>query len=189
VKDGANGVLPFISQIVSSVAWPITVLVCAIILRRYLLALIPLIRKVKYSDVEISFGKEVAELAKSAEMSALPNQSADDGSDQWEDLIKVAGVRPRTAIRQAFMRVVDSITDCARKKKVEIADGAYGMPMVIGAVLLGSGAISTAQYDLLSKLRELLEEAENAPPDSISTESAAEFINLAWGLASSVDQQ
>jgi hypothetical protein len=104
-------------------------------------------------------------------------------------LILVSGIfaqRPRTAIRLAFRRVEESITQIARKKNIDIADGAQGMPMVIGAILLNQGAICAAQYDLLSKLRILANEAEYAEPDSITRESAAEFIGLAVRVAASV---
>jgi hypothetical protein len=45
--------------------------------------------------------------------------------------------------------VEESITQIARKKNIDIADGAQGMPMVIGAILPNQGAICAAQYDLL----------------------------------------
>jgi len=187
VKDGATGILPFIAQVISSVAWPLTVLVCVIILKRHLLALIPFVRTVKYSDVEIRFGKEVAELAKSTEVSVLSNQPSHEELDRWGDLTKLASIRPRTAIRQAFERIENAMRECARKGNIEIADGAYGMPMAVGALLLHLGAISIAQFDMLTKLRILLNEAEHAPPDSVSTGSAADFVSLAWLLAASID--
>ena len=64
VVETGSSTLTFVSRVISSTAWPITVLICALILRKHLLALIPLVRTVKYSDVEIQFGKEVAELVK-----------------------------------------------------------------------------------------------------------------------------
>ena len=184
MKDGASGVLAFVAQVISSLAWPATVIICVLLLRRYLLDLIPLLRTVKYSDVEIRFGKEVAELAKTADTSALPAQFPE--SNRWEDLMAMADVRPRTAIRLAFRRVEDSITQLARDKNIPIADGAQGMPMVVGAILLNQGAISSAQYDLFSRLRLLLDESERAAPDSITNESAIEYISLALRLAASV---
>ena len=45
-----------------------------------------------------------------------------------------------------------------------------GMPMVIG--LFNKGVVSTGQYDLPSRLRQLVNEAELAPPDGITAGSA-----------------
>jgi hypothetical protein len=186
MKDSGTGVLAFIAQVIGSVAWPVTVLTCVILLRRQLVALIPLVRTVKYSDVEIRFGKEVAELAKTADASSVPAQPSQAERERWEDLITLAQVRPRTAIRMAFRRVEETITEAARTRNIEIADGALGMPMVIGAILLNNGAISTGQYDLLSRLRLLVNEAELAPPDGITADSASDFVGLAMRLAGSV---
>jgi hypothetical protein len=160
------------------------VILCVLLLRRYLLDLIPLLRTVKYSDVEIRFGKEVAELAKTADTSALPAQFPEP--NRWEDLMAMAEDRPRTAIRLAFRRIEDAMVQLARDKSIPIADSVHGWPLVIAAILLNQGAISTAQYDLLSKLRLLLSEAERAAPDTITTESAAEYITLALRLAASL---
>jgi hypothetical protein len=184
MKDGASGILGFVAQVISSLAWPVTVILCVLLLRRYLLDLIPLLRTVKYSDVEIRFGKEVAELAKTADTSALPAQVSE--ANRWEDLIVMADVRPRTAIRLAFERVADAIIEVAQNNNIPIAQGAMGMPMVIGAILLNQGAISSAQYDLLSRLRILCDQAERAAPETITSESAVEYINLALRLAASV---
>jgi hypothetical protein len=184
MKDSAAGILDFIAQMVKSLAWPVTLLTCVLLLRKHLAKLIPLLRMVKYSDVEIRFGQEVAELAKSVDAAAVPALAPN--GDKWEELMRMAEVRPRTAIRMAFRRVEDAIIDAARGRKIEIADGAQGMPMVIGAILLNNGAIATAQYDLLSRLRRLANHAELAPPDGITVESASEFVGLAMRLAGSV---
>jgi hypothetical protein len=183
MKTDPSSVLGFISQIVSSLAWPITLLACVLLLKRHLLALIPLVRTVKYSDVEIHFGQEVAELKKTA---VIANLSPGPKQNQWESLIRLADVRPRTAIRSAWGHIETSIRELARKKNTEITDAAEGMPMVIGALLLNQAAITTDQYVLMQKLRVLLHEAERAEPDSITPGSAAEYVALALRLAASI---
>ena len=186
MKNSGIGVLGFVAQVIGSVVWPVAVLTCVILLRKHLRALIPLVRTVKYSDVEIRFGQEVAELAKTLNASSVPAPPSPAEEYKWEELLRMAQVRPRTAIRMAFRRVEDSISEAARARNIEIADGALGMPMVIGAILLNNGVISGDEYELLSRLRTLLNEAEQAPPVAITSEAAAYFINLAMRLASAV---
>jgi hypothetical protein len=186
MKDIANPTFAFIAQLVSSLAWPIALLACVLLLRHHLKSLLPLIRSVKYSDVEIKFGKDVADLAKTAQSTSLPEKPSESLTREWSDITGIASVRPRTAIRSAFRKLEDLMFETARAKNVEIADGAFGMPMVIGALLLKGGIIDTEQYDLLFRLRGLLNEAEQAPPDSISIESALQFVNLAQRLATAV---
>jgi hypothetical protein len=183
MRTDPTTILGFVSQIVSSLAWPVTLLTCVLLLKRHLLALIPLVRTVKYSDVEIRFGQEVAELKKTAD---IANMAAGPKQDQWESLIRLADVKPRTAIRSAWGHIETSIRELAKKKNTDITDAAEMMPMVIGALLLNQGAITTDQYVLMQKLRVLLHEAERAEPDSITSASAAEYVTLALRLAASI---
>jgi hypothetical protein len=189
MKPEANSVLGFISQIISSLAWPITLLTCVLLLKRHLLALIPLVRTVKYSDVEIRFGQEVAELNRTTDIADLPPQQGNPKQNQWESLSRLAEVRPRTAIRSAWGQVESSIRELAKKKNTEITDAAEGMPMVIGAILLNQGVLTSQQYELMQKLRMLYHEAERAEPDTITTDSAAEYVGLALRLAASIDEK
>jgi hypothetical protein len=189
MKVETTSLLGFVSQIISSLAWPVTVLTCILLLRRHLLALIPLVRTVKYSDVEIRFGQELAELSKSADIADLSSGEGSEKQNQWESLIRLADVRPRTAIRVAWGQIESSIRELAKKRKTEITDAADGMPMVIGAILLNQGAISGDQYVLMQKLRMLLHEAERAEPDSITNESATEYVALALRLAASIAEK
>jgi hypothetical protein len=183
MRTNPTSILGFVSQIVSSLAWPVTLLTCVLLLKRHLLALIPLVRTVKYSDVEIHFGQEVAELKKTAD---IANMAAGPKQDQWESLIRLADVKPRTAIRSAWGHIETSIRELAKKKNTDITDAAENMPMVIGALLLNQGAIAADQYVLMQKLRILLHEAERAEPDSITSASAAEYVTLALRLAASI---
>jgi hypothetical protein len=116
MKPEANSVLGFISQIISSLAWPITLLTCVLLLKRHLLALLPLVRTAKYSDVEIRFGQEVAELKRTTTIADLPSQQGSPKQNQWESLSRLAEVRPRTAIRSAWSQVESSIRELAKKR-------------------------------------------------------------------------
>jgi hypothetical protein len=186
VVETGSKALTFISQVISSTAWPLTILTCVLLLRRHLLTLIPFVRKLKYSDVEIEFGKEVAALVKVADRTSLPNEPSKGSRNSWEDLIVLADLRPRSAIRSAWSRVTEAYLQAAKDRKIEITDLAQTMPMVVGSLLLNEGVISPPQYDLLTKLRILVDDAERASPGSISSESAIEFIGIALRLAASV---
>jgi len=186
VETGSE-TLKFVAQMVSALAWPATTIVCILLLKKYLSSLIPMLRTVKYSDVEIKFGKEVSELAMSANVSSLPSNLSESKISPWEDLISLAKVRPRTAIRSAWQRVEQAALQLTKDRNIEVSEASMSMPMVVGAILLNQGAISTSQYDLLSRLRALRNEAEHAPPDTIDSENAAEFIGLALRLAASLN--
>jgi|SRR5271165_1414055 len=89
--------------------------------------------------------------------------------------------------RITWRRVEGSIHQLATEKNVQIADAAEGMPMIVGAILLNQGVMSTAQYELMQKLRLLFHETERTEPDSITPENAAEYVGLALRLGASLD--
>ena len=186
MKPETSTLLAFVSQIVSSLAWPITVLTCVLLLRRHVLAMMPLVRTVKYSDVEIRFGQEVAELKKSADIAQLSSEKDRSAQNEWESLIRLAEIRPVNAIKRAWSQIDTSIRELAKEKNTEMTETAGAMPMVVGALLLNQGAISSDQYELMQKLRRLLHEAERAEPGTIGPENAAEYVTLALRLAASI---
>jgi len=179
----------FITQLVSAVIWPVTVLICAALLRKPLGHLVMLVRTLKYSDFEVQFGKEVAELKTSvAAAGAIPlsaTQSA-ERKPAWEDLIRLASARPRSAIRQAWKEVERALERFAKQANVDVAPAVWQMPMVLAALLLNMDSLSQHQYEMLSKLRQLANEAERAPVDSLNPEDAVEFVGLALPFAASL---
>jgi hypothetical protein len=178
--------LTFISQVTNALAWPVTTVLCVLLLRRFITSLVPLLRKLKYSDLELQFGREVAELKGAAE-GLRSTETARSETDRWQELTRLAGARPRSAIRNAWQEVESALQRVAKARHLQAAPGAWSMPMVLGALLLNTGAISERQYDLLSRLRRLTNEAERAPVDSISTDAAAEYVGLALRFAASLE--
>jgi hypothetical protein len=183
---GSMDNLTFISQVTSALAWPVTTLVCVLLLRGFITALVPLLRKLKYSDLELQFGRDVAELKGAAE-GLRAAQAPQSDTDRWQELTRLAGARPRSAIRSAWQEVEGALQHVAKARNLQAAPSAWSMPMVLGALLLNAEAISERQYDLLSRLRRLTGEAERAPVDSISPDSAVEYVGLALRLAASLE--
>jgi hypothetical protein len=176
----------FITQLVASLAWPVTVLICVVLLKPLFATLVPLIRTLKYSDVEIQFGREVAEL-KIAAASLQPVNIEATQQPIWEDLVRLASVRPRTAILKAWQQVEATLVRVAKNRHLEVAAAVWQMPMVLGALMFNKGEISPPQYEMLSRLRHLVSDAQHAPVDSVNPDDAVEFVGLALRMAASVD--
>jgi hypothetical protein len=181
-------VLSFIASLVSSLAWPAVVVIVAILLRKPLMRVAPYLRTVKYSDIELSFGQEVAEVQRVAE-AALPRQpeSKDHPDANWEEIMRLSEARPRSAIREAWRRVETELAKLAKARNLEPAPSAWSMPMVLGALMFNAGFISDAQYTLLGRLRKLVSDAERAPIDTISADSAELFVRLALRFVASLE--
>ena len=179
--------LTFISQLTAALAWPITTLLCVILLRKIFADLVPLLRTLKYSDFEFHFGKEVAALKDTAAAAGLQIKGGRrDQEETRETLIRLAALRPRTAFREAWRKVESDLVELAKKRNLQVEPMVWTMPMVLGALMFNAGIISDAQYTLLTRLRQLTSEAERAPVDSLTSEDAISIVELALGLAASL---
>jgi hypothetical protein len=176
----------FVANLVAHLAWPVTALIALLLVRKILVSLVPLVRTLKYSDLEVSFGREIAAIRVAADAAALPSTADGARPQVWEDIMRVAPVRPRTAIRDASRQVESALARSAKAKNLQVAEGVWSMPMVLGSLMLNAGHMSDAQYSLLSRLRRLTSEAERAPIDSLTADDAAEFVMLALRLAGSL---
>jgi hypothetical protein len=57
----------FISAIINSLVWPVVVLVVLLVLKKPLSQLLLSLNKLRYNNLEIDFGKELAKLEKTLE--------------------------------------------------------------------------------------------------------------------------
>jgi len=176
----------FIASVVASLAWPVTALIALLLVRKILISLLPLVRTLKYSELEVSFGRELAAVREAADAAAIQPVAEGAKPQVWEDLMRLAAIRPRSAIRDAWRQVESAVARVAKARKLQVAEGVWSMPMVLGSLMLNAGLISDAQYSLLNRLRRLLSEAERAPVDGLSADDAAEFVGLALRLAGSL---
>ncbi|MGH2397987.1 MAG: hypothetical protein ACRDFW_13640 [bacterium] len=66
--------LTFIARVIDAAAWPVTVFVILLLLRKPLSGLIPLLQRLKYKDLELEFGRQIQEVRQEvqAELPAAP---------------------------------------------------------------------------------------------------------------------
>ena len=58
----------FISEITKALAWPATLIVVLLLLRKPLISLIPFMRKLKFKELEMEFSEQVQALKSEAEI-------------------------------------------------------------------------------------------------------------------------
>src|SRR5215207_8632055 len=97
--------LSFAAALVKALAWPLTVLGIFLVLRRPLTGLVPLLARLKFKDLELDFGRRLAEAsAEAATLPGIPPAAAlPAGSD--EVLLRLATDAPRAAILEAWLRL------------------------------------------------------------------------------------
>ena len=176
--------LDFTASVINSVAWPTVMITAVILLRRPLATLLPLLRRLKYKDLEVEFAREVQELREEAEAALPPLPTgAPPRIPEEEALLKLVSVSPRAAVVEAW-RVVEG----AARRALE----ARGEPIEPGKPLSGPQLTKTLMYrqvldhaarSLLDRLRMLRNQAVHAEDFSVDVTSAREYLELALALA------
>lgn len=176
--------LEFIAAVIDSLAWPAVVIMTVVLLRRPLAGLLPLLRRVKYKELEVEFAQEVKELRQEAE-AALPPLPAGPPPQIPEEqaLINLASVSPRSAVVEAW-RLVES---AARRGLEARGEGMESGRPVSGPrltrTLLQREMLDNATRSVFDRLRMLRNQAVHAEDFLVDEASSREYIELALALA------
>src|SRR6266702_978293 len=99
--------LTFVSSLVHSLAWPGAVVGIVLLLRRSLNKLLPELNRLKYKDLELDFGRQVAQAKAEVEASPAPRQLPEARQLQLgpdtEYLSALAEISPRAAVLEAWL--------------------------------------------------------------------------------------
>lgn len=100
--------LEFISNIISSLAWPISILIIVWILKDHLINTISSIKNLKYKDVELSFSNELSKIED--KYSNNESHAAKNSTD--EDVKTVAEISPSVSVLFAWTFLEKSLVAC-----------------------------------------------------------------------------
>jgi len=122
-------ILAFVASIVGSLAWPVTVLIALILLRKQIIDLIPGIRRLKYKDLEVDFGKELEKIEKNVRTIEAPPparmplpagmQPESLPKTQAELLERLATLSPNAAILESWRNVERALDYYFKSRSVE----------------------------------------------------------------------
>lgn len=121
--------LTFIATIVGSIAWPAALLATVFMIRRPLAELLPGIRRLKYKDLEVDFGKELEKIEAvmdTVEVGAQPTcelpaevQPEPLPKTRAELLDKLAELSPNAAILESWRNVERTLDYYFRSRSIK----------------------------------------------------------------------
>ena len=175
--------LTFISNMINAFSWPLAVLVIIILIRKPLFQLIPLVRELKYKDLNIKFGEELEELTDQADEANLPPVRLSEEmiieftpeADFWESIEKISDISPRAAIVEAWRRVEWALHDYFRNNNIEIPRS-YQAKL---RILKEQKDLPASFFSIFDKLRLLRNKAVHARDIDLISQNAIEFAQLA----------
>lgn len=171
--------LTFISNLISSLAWPLTVVLFVWWLRKEIKKLLPFAKKFRYGDFEIEFEQQLADLKKDVETQKKSHEVLPKSKDiEFDNYLKSAAeLSPRTAIVEAWVGLEITAVNSARMLKV-IPDQKYIPFTRVISALREEGVLEKKDVEILDRLRKMRNEALHSPGFQINQEEAKEFIGL-----------
>jgi hypothetical protein len=179
--------LSFIAALVAALAWPLTLLGIFLVLRRQLVDLIPLLARLKYKDLELDFGRRLAEASAEAATLPLPrSHAALPASD--DALLALAAAAPRAAILEAWLRLEAAALAAARRRGTSEPVSSLRAPTRMIEALEELAVIDARQAAVFHELRSLRNSAAHALGFQPTTETARDYVRLAARLEQSLEE-
>ncbi len=176
--------LTFISELIKSAAWPVTVIVLVVLLRKPIVELTPLLRKLKYKELELEFAQEVSELK--AEVEAIAKEKGEVApsiASTPSNLLNIVTFSTRAAIMEAWLEVESASVTVASSFWGRSPDEAFKNMPRLGEYLLQCKVIDEKQLSVFNKLRQLRNKAAHAQELDLSESDARSYVQLASDLA------
>jgi hypothetical protein len=179
--------LSFISSLVHGLAWPTTVIVGVLLLRKPLLDALRTLRRVKYGEIEANFSEQIDKAAGAAERS-FPATAGQSRPVLPSEAVAQAEASPRSAILEAWLRLSSSALAALRRKGVPLGEARADYPVaVVEKALRDSKLLPVDQIALLSKLRDIRNQAVHNPI-APTPGQALEYAMVAARLTSALDR-
>jgi hypothetical protein len=194
-------ILTFVAEVIKALAWPGSILLLAFMLRKPIGELIPLLRKLKYKEIEMEFSREIAELKAEVlpprEQPTIPAQISVDGQGaamplperletKRDNLLRMVQFSTRAAVMEAWLEVESAAIDVASSLWNTPPSEIFKSYPRLGEYLLQCNVIDHKLLETFKRLQQLRNKAAHAEELNLSEEDARSYVELAIGLAAHI---
>lgn len=182
--------LEFLSSLVRSLAWPVTVATLIILLRAPVTRVLLTLTHLKYKDLELDFGRELKQLEKEAraiDIAPQPPKSIaptkKDSAQFLEEASRLAKDFPEPAVALGWQAVEDELMSAVMRLAISPNFPPHNSAMKNAELLKEQNAIDQRTFELLNRMRNLRNMAvHGAGTRGITTDEAIEFLAIARGV-------
>jgi hypothetical protein len=180
--------LTFISKLIESLAWPVSLALVAWLLRVELRELLRLVKKLKAGPVEAEFDREVRSLRVEAETREPITAATPAIRAQTDPLLDLASRHPRAAILEAWRAVEVALLKLANSRDL-LPPGLDKTPSrhAIGQITK-EHLLAPEEIALYYDLRNLRNQAAHAIDFDPSEAAALDYVELAKGFINAANQ-
>lgn len=175
--------LTFIIELIRALAWPITVLIILLIIRRPVLTLIPTLKRFRFQDLELDFNREVQALAQQVQTQIPETRQVTEVQHTLrEELADLAKVSPRAAVLEAWVRLEQTAVETVKRHGHALSAQEARSPIQLGQTLETTGLLDDATSVIYQRLRILRNAAAHASTFVIEPQAAVEYVDSAIRL-------
>lgn len=177
-------VFTFTTELVKALAWPSSVIILVFLLRRPIIELVPLMKKLKFKELEMEFSQEVQALKSEVkESSSVGTPSITVSEPTNSKALDLLSFSTRAAIIEAWIEVEAVATEVASSLWGQSSSDTMKNYPKLGEYLHQCKVIDDKQLNTFQRLRQLRNKAAHAEELHLSEEDAKSFIVLAENLA------
>lgn len=184
--------LTFLASIVGSLAWPGAVVAIVLILRRSLNKLLPGLNRLKYKDLELEFGKQLAqakvEIEAAPEVKQLPEGRRIDVARDVKYFSALAEISPRAAVLEAWLPFEVALSRISEKLGLMDRGRPLQMPRLLDA-LVARGVLTPDESRAISRLRAVRNEVVHAPTVELAQEPVAEYARVLSEVTAAMERR
>jgi hypothetical protein len=173
----------FVTELIKALAWPITVLIIIIVLRKPLANLLPTLQRLRYRDLEIEFGRQVQELSEDVKRELPAATAAGTDRPHVARLGELAQLSPRAVVLESWLDVEEAAIEATRRRGLNLAYRELRAPILLGQALEQSGILDESKAQIYHRLRILRNAAAHASEFAFEPDSALEYADAAMRLA------
>ena len=172
--------ITFISKAIDSLAWPIATMIIVLCLRNPIIALIPLMRKLKYKELELEFSEGVkeieSELVQSGRGESVEAEKVEVEASRFVSLLNIS---PRAAVLEAWTELEVAAVEIASSFWGRDGESVFKHMPNLGSYLMQCEVFDENQHEAFNKLRQMRNKLAHGEEVNLSREDAKAYIKSA----------
>jgi len=172
----------FIAEVLKAIAWPAFLFFTVLVFRKPLLDLIPALRRLRFKEFELEFGRELLEAERWVTALPVRPEVVRGAGTAPERLRHIATVAPTAAILEAWRDLEAAAADAAARRGFSVAGGIWQL----FAVLQSERILTEAQASAVDSLRRLRNKVAHTDDGGITEEQALRYVEIAASLAATI---
>ena len=172
----------FTTEIVKALAWPVSAITLVFLLRKPIIDLVPLMKKLKYKELELEFSQEMKALKSEATINSVKDTQtvSPPANSKALDLLSFSA---RAGIMEAWIEVEAAATEVASSFWGQSPNETMRNYSKLGEYLHQCKVIDDKQLITFQRLRQLRNKVAHVRDLDLNDDDAKSFILMAENLA------